>query len=281
MKNICKKIIVVLGCMASGTMYAVVTEQPAWSKDASSDLVEKLLAQQQKLYNILEDYWFDDEGFFRVGDRDVKTVRFVLTPDMLGRMQQDKLISSMQAAIQRFKPDQQQLYKDQVTPYLTELADIRKQLETQRKKLDDAVAALATILGKPAKKVMTLADENLTALNSQIKDASTKIDANIALSVIKKLRPVFSIQATETVAVPTTMGTREMPTTRMAGGATGGESGAGAGAAVGVAKAVSQSFDIGSIVKFSTDINKRSLCRDRHFDIVRDSKGLHITCIAK
>jgi hypothetical protein len=258
MKSIFNKIIIVSGCIGMTN---------AFGKLVSEMTVPELLTQQQHDYDILGQYWLDKEGNFRFGEKDA-TVRFSISPTMFDRMSVEQVKMNMESAIKLLKEHVE--YENAIEPSLSDLKKVKDQIEAERNKLNNAVAKLAKILNKPIDKIVSLPDQNINALITQITDRTMRLDALDALASIKQLRPAFNIQT----SAPTVA---EMPD--LSGGTSGAKkSGSGAGAAVaGAAAAAVSSFDIGNFVKAVGDATKYGTCGDRHYDIVEDSKGYRVT----
>lgn len=263
MKSITKKILSICCCISMMRAFGVET-------------ITELSTHQQRDYDDLSQYWFDKEGNFRFGAKDA-TAQFSLTSEMMDRMTVDQLKSNMNIAIQRFKEEERKKYLDLVTPILNDLKQVKDQIQAGRAKVEAAATTLATALKKSKDDIMKIADENLKNLVSRLPDAEKVKIYNSDVLAIMKQRSLYGFKVSSPTAI-------EMPD--LGGGASAGgaakKSGSGAGAAAaGVAAAAVSSFDIGGIVKFAGEVGKYGRCKDIHFDIVRDSKGIHVTTKAE
>lgn len=242
---------------------------------AYSATVSELQNKEKEVYTILSEYWIDKAGDVHVGNKDSKELQFAFSESLMPRLTIKQIIDSMTTAISKFEKSKQEAFASAVQPYLNELTNARTELQTERKKMDDAAAMLAPLLGKTVQDILKLPDSNIAALiSTKITDGSKKLDAHTAATNLKKLRPQFNVQTMD----------QPMPGQKTAGVSGDAEktktssSGKTAAAAEAVAKS---SFNLSEMAGFVGESAMYSMCRDRHFDIILDEKGLNFITEAR
>lgn len=264
--NTFKKFIVLAGFMIGSALYAAVS-------------VSELQNKEKEMYAILSEYWIDKAGDVHVGNKDPKELQFAFSETLMPRLTIKQITDSMATAISKFDKSKQDAFASAVQPYLTELTNARIELQAQRKTMDDAAAALAPLLGKSVQDILKLPDQNITTLiSTKITDGAKKVSAHQAAATLKKMRPQFSVQTVEQAMPTTTASAFDSSVTTTSGDKT--KSSAGTKAAAIAQGLANSDFKISSVVKFAGEAYNKGMVRDRHFDIMLDSTGLHFTTIA-
>ncbi len=219
--------------------------------------VADLQNQEKAVYTNLSDYWLDEKGDIRIGSKNADKLQFDFSEARLARQSIEQIKNAMNTAIAKFSKAQQDAFIAAVSSDLKELENVRNELKTMRRSLDEAAGIVAKFLGKTNDDVLRLGDQNLANLiNKKSTETGNKQDAQaatIALGTLKKMRPAFGLKVADAPVIETE---------KEKSSSTGGKLAAAANA---VAKSETK---LSGLVKASGNIASGTPCQNIHFDIV-------------
>jgi hypothetical protein len=252
---------VIVGLVLGSALYAVTGDE--------------LLAKQNEISSLLQEYWMDKDGNVRIGDKDTTSLRFSFSKNLIDKMTDLQLRSSMDTALARFPKEQQEAFKSVVVPLLDDLKKNREAIVAEGSKLKDAAETLAKALNKTPQDIMRLPDENLKSLIiDRITDRAARIAAIDQLTNFSKLRKEDVTKNKTTVAEDRRRATE--------GSSDDDDEPKKIGTKTKIAQGIADTnFKISSMTGFVGTALGYGLCRSRHWDIVQDSKGYHFLSEAK
>jgi hypothetical protein len=224
--------------------------------------------------SLLQEYWIDKDGSTRIGDKDAASLQFSFSKNLLDKMSDAQLRSSMNVAIARFTKEQQEAFKNVVIPLLDELKQGALNLVNEKKEMEDLAASLSKDLRKSPPDIMRLAEENIRNLVSQLPQ-----DKKIAIGTAGTMTKFFTLRKKlNPEVVEARSGSRDEDRYEDSGKAPK----EGSSVKTKVADAVANTnFKLSSMSGFVGTALGYGMCRNRHWDILLDSQGHHFMSEAK